>query len=223
MEIQDCIQIRLLIVRRLAFGVLPVNVNLTRPQYREELTHSLEPKMKIAAIAICTIALIALGVIAVAIARPHLVKTAFRSKAERDYLRLVGEEKTEVYVGYPELVERMVKDKQYAATVTTVHLLGPKGESMDFASLRELPNLATVTVDYCHKIEAIIATLNTLSALKEARFYYCGAPDLILQSVDNASLTSIAIHSYQPSTDTDQIVRETMDRLPNCTIRLTSD
>ena len=182
-----------------------------------------EPNVKIARIAICFIALIALGVIALVIARPYLVKMAAISHAERDYLRLVSEGKTEVYVAYPELAEQIVKDKQFASKVTTVHLLGPRGESMDFASLRALPNLATVTVDYCHAIESIIATLNTLPALKEAKFYYCGSPDLILEAIDNASLTSLAIHSYQPSSDADPLVRETMVRLPNCTIKLTND
>ena len=129
--------------------------------------------MQIVRLAICFIALFALGGIALVISRPYLLKMAARSHAERDYLRLESEGKTEVYVAYPELVERIVKDKQFAATVTTVHLLGPKGESMDFASLRESPNLATVTVDYCHEVETVISTLNTLTALKDVRFFLC--------------------------------------------------
>lgn len=179
--------------------------------------------MQIARIAIYSIAFMAFGVIALVIANPYLVKMSFRSQAERDYLRLVSEAKTEVYIAYPELTERMVKDKQFAATVTTVHLLGPKGESMDFASLRELPNLATVTVDYCHEVETVISTLNTLTALKEVRFFFCFREEVILQSLDNPSLSEISIHSHRPVPNADQLVRETMDRLPNCTIKLTND
>jgi hypothetical protein len=179
--------------------------------------------MKIARLAICSIVFIAFGVIALVIANPYLVKMSFRSQAERDYLRLVSEAKTEVYVAYPELIERMVKDKQFSATVTTVHLLGPKGEIMDFASLRELPNLATVTVDNCHEAETVISTLNTLTALKEVHFYFCFPQEVILPSIDNPSLSEIAIRSHRPVPNADQLVRETMDRLPNCMIKLTYD
>ena len=179
--------------------------------------------MKIARIAICIIALIALGVKALVNSRPYLLKMSARSYAEQDYQRLVSEGKTEVYVAYPELIERIVKDKPFAATVTTVHLLGPKGESMDFASLRELPNLATVTVDYCHEVETVISTLNTLTALKEVRFFFCFHEEVILQSLDNPGLSEISIHSNRPVPNADQLVRETMDRLPNCTIKLTND
>ena len=180
-------------------------------------------EMGIVRLAICSIAFVAFGVIALVIAHPYLVKMAFRSQAEKDYLRHVSEGKTEVYVAYPELIERIVKDKQFAATVITVHLLGPKGESMDFASLRELPNLATATVDYCHEVETVISTLNTLKALKEVRFFFCFREEVILQSLDNPSLSEIAIHSHSPFANADQLVRETMDRLPNCMIKLTND
>lgn len=180
-------------------------------------------EMGIARLAICSIAFVAFWVIALVIANPYLVKMAFRSQAERDYLRLVSEGKTEVYVAYPELIERIVKDKQFAETNTTVHLLGPKGESMDFASLRELPNLATVTVDYCHQVETVISTLDTLTALEEVHFFFCFPQEAILPLIDNPSLSEIAIHSHRPFANADQLVDETKVRLPNCTIKLTND
>ncbi|MCE3019137.1 MAG: hypothetical protein ACK56W_13685 [Pirellula sp.] len=179
--------------------------------------------MQIARIAICFFALIALGGIALVISHPYLPKMTARSYAERDYQRLVSEGKTEVYVASPELIERIVKDKPFAAKITTVHLSGPNGGTMDFASLRDLPNLSTLEVTYGHQIETLLPTINTMGALRDVRFYYCGVPEIILQSTDNVSLTSLAIHSYQPLTDADQLVRETMDRLPNCTIKLTND
>ena len=179
--------------------------------------------MKIARIAICFIALIALGVIALVIARPYLLKMAARSHAEEVYQRLVSESKTEIVVSYPELIERIVMDKPFAATITTVHLSGPNGATMDFASLRGLPNLATVEVTYGYRVESLLPTLNKQEKLREVKFYCCGPPELILQSIDNVGLTLLTIHTYQPLTDSDQLVRESMDRLPNCTIKLTND
>ncbi|MCY2977477.1 MAG: hypothetical protein NTU79_02265 [Planctomycetota bacterium] len=55
-------------------------------------------EMGIARLAICSIVFVAFGVIALVIAHPYLVKMAFISQAENDYLRLVSEGKTEVYV-----------------------------------------------------------------------------------------------------------------------------
>ncbi len=179
--------------------------------------------MKIARIAICFIALIALGVIALVNARPYLLKMSARSYAERDYQRLVSKAKPVIYVGTPELVERIVMDKSFAATITTVHLSGPDGGTMDFASLRGLPNLATLEVTYGHRIETLLPTLNKLEALREVKFYCCGTPEMILQSIDNARLTLLTIHSFQPTTNADQLVNETKDRMPNCSIKLTSD
>jgi len=94
--------------------------------------------MKIVRLVVCFIALIAFGALALVIARPYLLKMAARSQAEKDNLRLVSEAKTEMYVGSPELIERIAMDKRFAETITTVHLSGPNGKSMDFASLREL-------------------------------------------------------------------------------------
>ena len=179
--------------------------------------------MGIARLAICFFLLFAFGIAALVIARPYLLKMPAKSQAEREYHRLVSEAKSEISVGSPELIERIVMDIQFAETITTVHLLGPNGKSMDFASLRELPNRTTVTVDYCHEVETIISTLNTLTALKEVTFYYCGPPEMILESLDNANLIEIAIHSYQPWPDAYQFVVKTGDRLPNCTIKLTND
>ncbi len=179
--------------------------------------------MQIARIAIYFFALIALGGSALVISLPYLHKMAARSHADRNYQRLVSEEKTEVYVASPELIERIVMDKPFAATITKVHLSGPNGGTMDFASLRGLPNLSTLEVTYGHQIEPLLPIVNTMLALTDMRFYYCGAPEIILQSIDNASLTSLAIHSYQPLTDAEQLIDETKDRLPNCTIKLTND
>lgn len=179
--------------------------------------------MKIVRLVVCFIALIAFGVLALVIAHPYLLKMSARSHAEYDYNRLVSEAKTEVYVGYPELIERIVMDKRFAATITTVHLSGPNGKSMDFSSLRELRNLATVEISYCHGVDTIIATLNNMTGLKVANFYYCGAPEIILEEINNASLTVLSIHSFQPSPDANEQVSKTKKRLPNCTIRLTND
>ena len=179
--------------------------------------------MQVARIAICFLALITLGGIALVVSRPYLLKMSARSYAERDYQRLVSEAKTEIYVCTPELIERIVVDKSFAETITTVHLSGPNGATMNFASLRDLPNLATLEVTYGYRIQTLVPTLNTMAALREARFYYCGEPEMILESIDNTSLTRLTIHSFQPSTNVDQLVRKTKDRLPNCTINLTSD
>ena len=179
--------------------------------------------MKIVQIAIFCIAFISFGVLALVIAHPYLLKMTARSQAEKDYLRLVSEAKTEIYVGSPELIDRIVMDKRFAESITTVHLSGPNGKSMNFASLRGLPNIATVEIDYCHGVETIIATLNKMTGLKEVNFHYCGAPEKILQEIDNASLTNLSIHSFQPTTEADQLVGKTRERLPNCTIKLTED
>lgn len=179
--------------------------------------------MRIIRVVICLIALIAFGVIALVIAHPYLLKMSARSQAEYDYNRLVSQAKTEIYVGSPELIERIVMDQRFAATITTVHLVGPDGKSKDFGSLRGLPNIATVDIDYCHGVETIIATLNTMTGLKEVKFYYCGPPETILEEIDNASLTEISIHSYQPWPEGEQLVGKTRERLPNCTIRLSND
>ncbi len=174
-------------------------------------------------LAICFIALIALGAIALVIAHPYLLKMSARPQAEYDYNKLVSEAKTEIYVGSPELIERIVMDKRFSETVTKVHLVGPNGKSMDFASLQGLPNVVMVEIDYCHGVETIISTLNTMTGLKEVKFFYCGPSEIILQEIDNASLTVLAIHSHQPWPDADQLVGKTRERLPNCTIRLTND
>jgi len=179
--------------------------------------------MKIVRIAIFCIAFIAFGVLALVIAHPYLLKMAARSQAEKDYLRLVSEAKTEIYVGSPELIERIVIDKRFAGTITTVHLSGPNGKSMDFESLRGLRNLASVEINYCHGVETIITTLNKMTGLKEVNFHYCGAPEMILEEIDNASLTVLSIHSFQPSPDANEQVSKTRERLPNCSIRLTND
>jgi len=104
-----------------------------------------------------------------------------RSQAENDYNRLVSEAKTEIFVSYPELIERIVMDKRFAATITTVHLVRPDGNSKDFAALRKLPNLATVEVDYGYLMETIVPTLNAMTGLKEVKFHYCGPPETILK------------------------------------------
>jgi len=96
--------------------------------------------MRIIRVVICFIALIALGVIALVIAHPYLLKMSARSQAENDYNRLVSEAKTEIFVSYPELIERIVMDKRFAATITTVHLVRPDGNSKDSGSLPGLPN-----------------------------------------------------------------------------------
>ena len=99
----------------------------------------------------------------------------------------------------------------------------PSGVRLDFSSLSGLPNITTVDIDYCHRIETIIATLNTMTGLKEVKFYYCFPHETILQEIDNASLIEIAIHSHQPWPDADQLVGKTRERLPKCTITLTND
>ena len=179
--------------------------------------------MGIARLAICFFLLFAFGIAALVIARPYLLKMPAKSQAEREYHRLVSEAKSEISVGSPELIERIVMDKSFAATITTVHLSGPDGGTMDFASLRGLPNLATLEVTYGHRIETLLPTLNKLEALREVKFYCCGTPEMILQSIDNARLTLLTIHSFQPTTNADQLVNETKDRMPNCSIKLTSD
>ena len=148
---------------------------------------------------------------------------AARSQAEKDYLRLVSEANTEIYVGSPELIDRIVKDKRFAESITKVHLVGPDGKSMDFASLRELPNLASVDISYCHGVETVIPTLNKMTSLKEVKFFLCFPNEMILQTIDSTSLIEIAIYSHRPWPNADEQVNITRDRLPNCTIRLTND
>ena len=179
--------------------------------------------MKIVQIAIFCIAFIVFGVLALVIAHPYLLKMAAKSQAEKDYLRLVSEAKTEIYVGSPELIERIVMDKGFAESITTVHLSGPNGKSMNFASLRDLRNLAAVEINYCHGVETIIWTLNKMTGLKEVNFHYCRAPEMILEEINNASLTVLSIPSFQPSPDANEQVSKTKERLSNCTIRLTND
>ena len=81
-------------------------------------SHPLSHLMKIVRLALCFIALIALGVLALVIANPYLLKMSVRSQAEYDYNRLVSEAKTEIYVGSPELIERIAMDKRFAETIT---------------------------------------------------------------------------------------------------------
>ena len=179
--------------------------------------------MGIVRFAICFIALTAFGAIALMIAHPYLLKMAARSQAEKDYLRLVSEAKTEIYVSSPELIERIVIDKRLAETITKVNLVGPDGKSMDFASLLGLPNIASVDIYYCHGAETVIATLNKMTGLKEVKFFLCFPNEMILQEIDSTSLIQIAIHSHQPLPNADKQVSKTKERLPNCTIRLTND
>ena len=62
-----------------------------------------------------------------------------------------------------------------------------------------------------------------MTGLKEVNFHYCRAPEMILEEINNASLTVLSIPSFQPSPDANEQVSKTKERLSNCTIRLTND
>ncbi len=179
--------------------------------------------MRIVRVAICFIAFFAFVVIGLVIARPYLLKMSARSHAEKDYRKLVDEDKTEIYTHYPELIERVVADIRFAATITKVHLSGPNGANMDFESLRSLPNLSIVEITYGHQIDTIISVLNSISGLREVKFYCCGNPETILAAINNTHLTGLRIHSFQPSKNADQLLLQARERLPKCTIALTKD
>lgn len=179
--------------------------------------------MRIARFGLCLVAFVVAGSIAIVVARPVLLKHSAITRAESDFRKLVSEGGTEVYISYPELLDRIVADNDFSQTITKVHLVGPNGINSNFTSLKFLSQLTEVEVTYGHGVDRMISTLNSITELTTAKFYYCGQPDLILRKINNSKLTSIAIHSFQPPNDGDRLVESIRERLPRCTVTLTND
>jgi hypothetical protein len=179
--------------------------------------------MKIARFALCVFALLVAGAIAIMVARPYLLKYSAMSRAEIEFRKLVSERNSEVYIGYPELIDRIVADNEISEMITKVHLMSPNGGNSNFESLKLLPRLKEVELYYGHEVDRIIPTLNSIAGLKTVGFHYCGQPDIILHEIDNSSFTRVSIHSFQPSIDADRLVQTMTIRLPHCTFELTHD
>jgi hypothetical protein len=179
--------------------------------------------MKILRPTLFLVAFVVVGAIAVVVTPPFLLKYSAISRAEKDFRKIVSDGATEVFVGYPELVDRIVKDEDLSRSITKVHLVGPNGANSNFDSLRFLPHLTEVEVTYGHGVDKIVPTLNSIVGLTTARFYYCGQLELVLNHIDNQKLSRIVIHMYQPSNDADRLTKAMLERLPNCSVEITND
>lgn len=126
--------------------------------------------------------------------------------------------------------DRTILDQPIQQQRAVEKIIKPGGDSFrskwrrnGFRLTRDLPNPFEAGSYLWSRDRNPIANSQYDGGTEDVRFYYCGGSDIILQSSDNADLTSLASHSNQTLTGADQLVRETMGKLPNCRISLTND
>lgn len=148
--------------------------------------------------------------------------------AYSDLKRFTHSGRDDLYAYYPQLIDKIAARSELAGRVEMVHLSvsdfrSPEYEGRDFSSLASLPNLRTVECTYSHNVDAFTPILNRIASLNEVGLYYCDPIVQTLQDLNNDSLRSIKIHTYKITEIPDDVLNAFAQRMPECTISVTTD